>query len=150
MSGRTFKARLGAEGRPLFVEVPFDVKAEFGKARPPVKASVNGHSYRSTISVYGGKYYLPVRSERREAAGLKAGDIVEVTISLDAAVRRVAIPPALASAFKKNGAARAQWEKLSYSCRKEHADYVRQAKKLETSVRRVQNVMKMLAANARS
>jgi hypothetical protein len=150
MSGKSFRARLGAEGRPLFVEVPFDVKAEFGKARPPVKASVNGHSYRSTISVYGGKYYLPVRSERREAAGMKAGDIVDVIISLDTAVRRVAIPSVLAAAFKKNGAARAQWEKLSYSCRKEHADYVSQAKKPETSARRVQNVLKMLAEKARS
>jgi hypothetical protein len=49
------------------------VKKEFGKARQPVKVSINGCRYRSTISVYGGKYYLPVRRERREAAGVKVG-----------------------------------------------------------------------------
>jgi hypothetical protein len=150
MSGKSFKARLGAEGRPLFVEVPFDVKQEFGKARPPVKASVNGLSYRSRISVYGGKYYLPVRSERREAAGMKAGDLVDVTISQDNAGRRVALPPALSTAFKGNSAAREQWGKLSYTSRKEHADYIRQAKKPETRARRLQNVLKMLAAKARA
>jgi hypothetical protein len=150
MSEKSFRARLGAEGKPLFVEVPFDVKAEFRTARPPVKASVNGLSYRSRISVYGGKYYLPVRSERREVAGMKAGDVVDVTISLDTAVRRVVIPPALATAFKKSSAAREQWDKLSYTSKKEHADYVRQAKKPETRARRLQNVLKMLAAKARS
>jgi len=74
---------------------------------------------------------------------------VDVTVSLDTAVRRVVIPPALATAFKRNGSAKGRWEKLSYSSRKEHADYVRQAKKPETRARRVQNVMKMLAPKAR-
>jgi hypothetical protein len=83
MSAKSFRAKLGAEGHALFFEVPFDVKKEFGKARPPVKVSVNGHSYRSTVSVYGGKYYLPVRMERREEAGIKAGNIIKVTVALD-------------------------------------------------------------------
>jgi hypothetical protein len=73
MPVKRFSARLGAEGHTLFFEVPFDVKQEFGKARPAVKVSVNGYSYRSRVSVYGDKYYLPVRSERREAAGVKQG-----------------------------------------------------------------------------
>lgn len=46
MSARTFKAKLGGDGGALFVEVPFDVKKEFGKARPSVIGSVGGHSYR--------------------------------------------------------------------------------------------------------
>ena len=83
MSIKKFRAKLGSAGRPLFVTVPFDVRKEFGKARPQVRVSVNGHSYRSTISVYGGKYYLPVRSDHREAADVEAGDIVEVTIGPD-------------------------------------------------------------------
>src|SRR5215467_13691829 len=87
MSAKSFHAKLGAEGHALFFEVPFDVKKEFGKARPPVRVSVNGHSYRSTVSVYGGKYYLPVRREHREAIGLKQGDIVRVTVAPDTAAR---------------------------------------------------------------
>jgi hypothetical protein len=80
MSAKRFKATLGGDAGGLFVSVPFDVKREFGRARTPVKVSINGFSYSSTVSVYGGKYYVPVRKERREAAGVRVGDIVEVTI----------------------------------------------------------------------
>src|SRR5215472_18575541 len=149
MSAKNFHARLGAEGRALFFEVPFDVKKEFGKARPPVKVSVNGHTYRSTVSVYGGKYYLPVRSERRDAAGLKHGDIIRVTVALDTAARTVQPPPELSAAFAKNSAAKAQWQKLSYTHKKEHANAIREAKKPETRARRVQKTLQMLAAKAK-
>jgi len=148
MSAKRFKAKLGCEGGALFLEVPFDVKKEFGKARPPVKVSISGYSYRSTISVYGGKYYLPVRGDRREAAGVKAGDLVEVTIQPDTEVRRVDPPPALSAALTKNGPARAQWERLSYTHKKEHAEAVLQAKKSETRARRIQKILEKLTGKA--
>src|SRR5262245_54520739 len=115
MSPKKFSARLGAEGHALFFEVPFDVKQEFGKARPPVRVSVNGREYRSTVSVYGGRYYLPVRREHRQAARLKQGDLIQVTIALDTAARTVQPPPALSAALAKNRAAKTQWQKLSYT-----------------------------------
>jgi Bacteriocin-protection, YdeI or OmpD-Associated/Domain of unknown function (DUF1905) len=149
MSAKSFDVRLGAKGHALFFEVPFDVKQEFGKARPPVKVSVNGHTYRSTVSVYGGKYYLPVRQERREAAGVKAGAIVKVTVALDTEVRTVKPPPELSAAFKKNSAAKERWETLSYTHKKEHANAILEAKKPETRARRVEKTLAMLAAKAR-
>ena len=149
MSAKRFKAKLGSDAGALFVEVPFDVKKEFKKARPPVKVSVNGYSYRSTISVYGGKYYLPVRRERREAAGVKAGDIVEVTVQLDTEVRTVDPPAALSAALAKNDPARAQWERLSYSNKKEHAEAILQAKRPETRARRIQKVLEKLTGKSR-
>ena len=82
MSAKSFRAKLGAKGHSLFFEVPLDVRKEFGKARPPVKVTINGYTYRSTVSVYGGKYYLPARQERRDEAGLKGGDIIDVKIAL--------------------------------------------------------------------
>jgi regulator of protease activity HflC (stomatin/prohibitin superfamily) len=144
MSVKRFRAKLGGDAGALFVDVPFDVKKEFGKARPPVKVSINGYSYRSTISVYSGKYYLPFRRERREAAGVKVGDVVEVTIGPDTEVRRVDPPAALSAALAKNATARAQWERLSYSRKKDHADAVLQAKRAETRARRVQKILKKL------
>ncbi len=55
MAVKKFKATLGAEDPgSLFFEVPFDVKAEYGRARPPVLVSINGYSFRTTIAVYGG------------------------------------------------------------------------------------------------
>jgi regulator of protease activity HflC (stomatin/prohibitin superfamily) len=149
MSAKSFHAKLGAEGHALFFEVPLDVKKEFGKARPAVKVSINGYNYRSTVSVYGGKYYVPVRREHREEAGLKAGDIIKVTVALDTEVRTIKPPSELASAFKKNVAARECWEKLSYTHKKEHADAILQAKRPETRARRIEKTLGMLAAKAR-
>jgi len=146
MAIKRFRAKLGSEGRPLFVIVPFDVKKEFGRARPPVKASVNGHSYRSTISVYDGKYYLPVRSDHREAAGVKAGDIVEVTIAPDMEVREVEVPAELAAVFARNRQAKVNWERLSYTSKKEHAVAILTAKKPETRARRLQKILEKLMA----
>lgn len=145
MPSKKFRTRLGAEGHALFFEVPFDVKQEFGKARPPVKVSVNGHTYRSTVSVYGGRYYVPVRRERREEAGLKAGDIIDVTLAPDTQRRSVTPPADLMAALKKNAAARQRWNALSYTCKKEHTDAILQAKRPETRARRVAKTLIMLA-----
>jgi hypothetical protein len=51
----------GGGGR--WIEVPFDVKAAFGQARPPVRGTVNGTPLRSRLSVYGGRSYLGLRSD---------------------------------------------------------------------------------------
>jgi hypothetical protein len=76
----TFEAVVETEGPGAFVEVPFDVKAEFGRARAPVTATVNDHSWPTTVAVYGGRYYVGLRREVREAAGVKPGDSVSVTL----------------------------------------------------------------------
>ena len=146
MPAKSFRVRLGSG----FVKLPFDVKKEFGRARPPVKVSINGYSFRSTIAVYGGKYYVPVRGERREAAGVQAGDIVEVGIEPDTEVRRVEPPPELLAAFAKSGLARARWERLSYTHKREHAEAILQAKKPETRARRVKKTLQELTAKTRN
>ena len=53
-----------------FVELPFNVKEHFGKARSPVRVTINGYTYRSTPSVYGGRYFIPVRKSNQKAAGI--------------------------------------------------------------------------------
>lgn len=145
MLAKSFKTRVGSG----FVELPFDVKKQFGNARPPVRVSINGYSYRSTVAVYGGKYYVPFRKERREAAGVKPGDIVDVTIAQDTEPRKVDPPPELLAVLAKNGLARAHWEKLSYTHKKEHAEAILQAKKSETRARRIQKILKNLRGKTR-
>lgn len=131
-----------------FVELPFDVRNVFGKARPPVKVTINGYTYRSTVSVYGGKYFIPVRKSNQEAAGVKPSDICRVSIALDTEVRDVDPPPDLKAALAKNTAAKARWDKLSFSHKKEHAEALLGAKKPETRARRLQKALQMLAETA--
>jgi hypothetical protein len=142
MPAKSFSIKLGNG----FVELPFDVRTEFGKARPPVKISINDYSYHSTVAVYGGKYYVPVRKDRQQAAGVKPGDIVKITIAPDVEERTVELPPELKIAFSKNPTAKGRWEKLSFTHKREYAEAILEAKKAETRARRLQKTLEMLAA----
>lgn len=146
MPSRTFRARVAAGEQALFIEVPFDVKEAFGRARPPVVVRLGAYEYRSTVAVYGGKSLIGIRKSHRDAAGVRAGDTIDVTLTLDDAPRTVEPPPELAAAFKKNARARAAWDKLSYTHQREHAEAILQAKKPETRARRVEKALAMLTA----
>lgn len=140
MQSTTFQTTL-KEG---FIELPFDAKVEFGKARAPVKLSINGYSYRTTVAVYGGKYMIPVRKDRQEAAGVKPGDACTVKIALDTEVREVDPPPDLKSALAKNPTAQANWHSLSFTHKREYAEAILSARKPETRARRVQQTFESL------
>jgi hypothetical protein len=149
---RTFKAKLEKDGPMCFIVVPFDVKDVFGKARPPVLVTLGKlrkHTFASTVAVYGDKSYLPVRKSNREAAGLEGGETVSVTVTLDESERTVAVPKDLARAFARNKAARAAWDALSFSHKREHAEAIESAKKPETRASRVEKCLAMLSAAPR-
>ena len=142
---RRFTATLGDSEQSMgFVELPFDVKAVFGKARPAVRVTLGKHTFRSTVSVYGGRSYVPVRKSNREAAGLEIGDSVKVAIALDTEPRVVTPPPALAAALARSASLRNAWEALSYTNQREQAEAILGAKKTETAARRLANTLAML------
>lgn len=150
---RSFRARIGGEdgraksaGEVAFLELAFDVKEAFGKARPPVIVRVNGYAYPSTVAVYDGKSYLPVRRSHREAAKVKVGDEVDVVVTLDTTERTVALPADLEAALRSRPHAKAAWDGLSFSHRKEHVDAIEQAKKAETRARRIEKAVAMVLA----
>jgi Bacteriocin-protection, YdeI or OmpD-Associated/Domain of unknown function (DUF1905) len=143
----TFRAKLGGDGGDVpAVIVPFDVKAAYGSARPKVKVTVNGVTLRTTVAVYGGRSYIGFRKEICQAAGLQLGKIVTVAIEPDTEPRVVDVPDDLACALGMDPSARTRFEALSYTHRREHAQWVADAKKPETRQRRVARVIEMLTA----
>jgi hypothetical protein len=144
MTVHRFQAVLGAEDSGVFIEVPLDVPTVFGRARPPVRVTVNGHPFRSTVAVYAGRYYLPVKREFREAAGVAAGDRVEVELEADEEPRTVEPPADLAAALAVDPAARAAFDRLSFTHRREYVEWVTGARRPETRRRRVQQAVDML------
>jgi uncharacterized protein YdeI (YjbR/CyaY-like superfamily) len=82
----------------------------------------------------------------RQGAGVAAGDQVDVILELDAAPREVEMPPALAAALAQDAQARAAFEKLAFTHRKEYARWVAEAKREETRERRVQQALEMIKA----
>jgi bifunctional DNA-binding transcriptional regulator/antitoxin component of YhaV-PrlF toxin-antitoxin module len=140
-----FKAIPGGEdGEAPTVELPFDVKARFGKARAPVRGTVNGTDYRTTVAVYGGVHLIGFRRELRERAGIEIGDEVEVTVELDEEPRTVELPPALEEALDGDDRARAAFDGLSYSHRREYAEWIAEAKRDDTRERRVDQTLERL------
>src|SRR5688572_130772 len=80
--------------------VPVEVVESFGKGKkPPVTVRIGKHTYRSTVAAYGDVYMLPLSAENREAAGVKAGDEIEVELALDTEPRVAEVPPDLEKAL---------------------------------------------------
>lgn len=141
-----FHATLELSGRTATgVEVPEEVVQGLGQGkRPAVKVTVNGHTYRSTVASMGGRYMLPVSAENREAAGVQAGDEVDVEVVADTEPRDVVVPEDLAEALAGDEAAKRFFDGLSYSKKRWFVLSVEGAKKPETRMRRVEQAVAML------
>lgn len=137
-----FQAELKRRGPGNFVDIPFDPRQVFGEARPPVRGTVNGYPFRGRIAKYGDSYMLGFRREVREGAGIAEGDTVDLELELDTEPREVEVPPDLASAFDDE--ARAGFERMSYTHRKEYIDWIAEAKRPETRARRVAKAVDMI------
>lgn len=125
------------------IPVPDDVVEGLGKGkRPPVSATINGHTYRSTVASVGGEFMLPISAENREGAGVAAGDEVDVDIELDTKPREVAVPPDFAEALDSD--ARRSFDGLSYSKKQRLVLPIEQAKTSETRQRRITKAVGML------
>lgn len=142
----TFKTTILLGGKTATgIRVPEKVVEALGAGkRPPVCVTINGHTYRSTIAVMGGKFMVGASAVVREAAGVAGGDDVEVDIELDTAPRDVTVPPDLQKALKRDAAARKRFEALSCSKKRRLVDPVDQAKTNETRQRRIMHALNAL------
>jgi Bacteriocin-protection, YdeI or OmpD-Associated/Domain of unknown function (DUF1905) len=143
----TFTTNIKAVGNNTGIEVPAKNIEELGTSKKPaVKVNVSGYSYPSTVAVMSSKFMIPLSKAHREAAGLKAGDKVEVTLELETAPRTVDIPNDLAKALTKAGAKKT-FEALAFSKRKECVRQVEDAKTQETRERRIEKIVAGLNAS---
>lgn len=144
----TFRAELEqAEGKSATgFPVPDAVVDELGGGRhPKVAVTVNGYAYRTSVSRMGERYMVPLSAERRTAAGVQAGDVLDVAIELDSAPREVEVPDDLAAALAAAPAASTFWDTLSYSARSWHVLQITGAKKPETRANRVRRSVELLS-----
>ena len=127
------------------IQVPADVVSSLGSSkRPAVRVTINGYTYRSTIAPMGGVYMLPLSAENRTAAGVAAGDEVDVDIELDTEPREVTVPPDFAEAMDADAEVRRYFDGLSYSHKLQHVLAIEGAKTPETRQRRIEKAVSML------
>jgi hypothetical protein len=146
MASKTVTVKIVRDGSMCYVPVAFDPKAVFGKVRAPVKVTINGYTYRSTICSMGGVVAIPLRRSNREAAGLEGGETVNVKLESDTEKREIKPPPDLAKALKAAPPAWDRWQELSFSHQREYVEAIQGAKKPETRERRVEGAVRMIAA----
>jgi hypothetical protein len=120
---------------------PAVIEALGGGKKPAVTVTVGGHTYRTSIGSMGGRSLIPLSAEHRAAAGVAAGDAVEVDVELDTAPRTVEVPADLAAALDADPEVRRRFDGLSYSHQRRHVLAVEGAKAEATRARRVAGVL---------
>lgn len=150
MTSKTVEVSILGDGSMCAIPVPFDPKAVFGKVRVPVKVTINGYTFRSTIARMGGQTFIPLRKSNREAAAVEGGDRVKVRITADSDARDVEVPADLAKSLKAKAGLWKQWGELSYTNQREYVESVLGAKKPETRERRIAKVVGLVVGKASS
>ena len=112
-----------------------------GGRRPKVVVTVGPHTWRSSIANMGGEFWLGVSKENREAAGVTAGETLDLELALDTAARTVDVPDDLAAELARDPAVRTAWAGWSFTRRKETARQLTEARKPETRERRLLKVL---------
>jgi hypothetical protein len=129
---------------------PFDVPETFGsRARVPVRGTINGYPFRSSLMPMGDGYCMAVNKTMREGANVNVGDEVEIIMERDTEERTIEAPAELAKELKKNKKAREKWNGLGFTVKKEMALAITGAKQEETKKRRLEKVMKVLTTDAK-
>jgi len=142
---KRFTAKVRLDGKTATsLEVPSSVVHALGPSRrPPVRITVGGHTYRTTVAAYGNQFFVPLNRENRTAAGVKAGDTVAVTIEIDDAIRVVEVPDDFAKAMKAKQ--RTFFDALAFSHQREYVQWIASAKRADTRARRVERAVEMLS-----
>jgi hypothetical protein len=124
------------------IKLPFDTRDVWGKARVPVKVTINGYMWRSTVANMDGCQFVVVNAEARHRAGVRAGDVVNVRLELDSKKRDVHVPAELKKALGTKLAEKL--DELAFTHKKEFVQWYTGAKKEETRTRRIEKMKRML------
>ena len=107
--------------------------------KPAVKVTINGFTYRSTVATVDGRFMVGVSNDVRKAAGVVAGETVDVELELDTEPREVVVPADFAAALDAEPAARSFFDGLSYSNKRRFVMPIDDAKTAETRQRRIES-----------
>jgi hypothetical protein len=130
-----------------YVSIPFQVEEVYGtRGQVKVKAFFDGHPYRGVLANMGtGCHVIILRKDVRQAIGKGVGDKVRVELEHDVEERKVDVPPQLMKALSAKPKAQKFFDSLSYTNKKEFAQWISSAKKEETRAARLtQTIQKLL------
>ena len=138
----TFQTTVAADGNNTGIVVPAELIEQLAAGkRPPVLVNVNGHEYRNTVAVMGGKHMISISAAVRSVTGLRGGDPIRVTLTVADTPRAVEVPADFAAALTTYERAGAFFATLSNSMQRYHIDNINAAKSNETRQRRIEKAI---------
>jgi hypothetical protein len=143
---RRFSATIYKLGVNPCVDVPAGVSQAFGRRGViPVTGTLNGSLFRANLMPKGdGTHRLYLNEVMRKAAGADVGDRVDVLLEFDPQPRLPSRSEALTRALEANPRAKAAFERLTPSRRKEILAYLNALKRPESLQRNVEKVIAYL------
>ncbi len=149
-----FKAIIQQNGKmnAAFVEFPFSTEELFNKKRQ-VKIKVifdEKVEYRGSLAKMKSEcHFLILTQEVRKQLGKTFGDEVSVSLLEDKEERIVEIADDIALVFNENPEAKALFNNMSYTHKKEYIRWIEEAKKPETREARKTKMITMILAGKR-
>jgi hypothetical protein len=145
MSELRIRTTIEQRGPAAAIVLTDEQVASLGPAKaPPVTLTIGEATVRVRIGRMGGENLVGLSKERREALGVAAGDEVDAVIALDEGERPIDVPPELEAALADDPAAKAAFEALAPSRRKEIARSIGEAKAADTRQRRLEKALDAL------
>jgi hypothetical protein len=145
-----FRATIAIIGINPYVLVPavhlralFDAAGR-DKGPIPIRVTIAGTAFEQNLVRYQGEWRLYLNGPMRKAAGKDVGERIALGVEFDAAPRAEPMPPLLERALATQPAARATFEALAPSRRKEILRYLNRAKSPATLQRNVDQVLHYL------
>jgi hypothetical protein len=147
-SDQRFRATIeGTEKGRVFVVLPFDVEATWGKReRYDVKGTVNGMRIRNTLQKFGRGYFLPMGPAWRRCNGVGPGDVVEVALWVDVS-QREGLAPDIAAALEDSPEAGRFFDTLAGFYRKGYIRWIdATTRRPDVRAERITELIKLLEA----
>ncbi len=130
-----------------YIRFPFDVQELYGvKGQVKIKALFDGTiGYRGSLAKMGsGCHLLGITKDIRSKLNKTFGDEVVVEVTRDSEERTVDVPDDVSERLEQAPKAKAFYEKMSYTNRKEYIRWIGSAKKAETRSARIESFLERM------
>jgi hypothetical protein len=141
---KRFKATIDQAGSRTIILLPFDPNAVWGsRDRHHVAGSVNACDIRASIESAGGNFFFALGPSWRRQNELEAGARVEVELYPEGP-QADALAPDITNALAAEPEAKICFDSIATGYRKSLVGWIEGAKRAETRVKRIQEMIQML------
>jgi len=146
MATERFKIVIAETGTRVFLPIPFDPNDAWGvKQRHHISGTIDGCKIRGSLGSDGEQYFLPLGAAWRRDNGLDAGQEVEVELWPEGP-QTDSLAADIVDALDTDPPSQEFFESLATFYRNNYVRWIESAKRPETRVGRIKEMMDLLKA----